>query len=351
MYFVFNKKVGENMRRVKNENVKKEYRKKIVMVVIGVVLLLCAFGCKLWQQQIITKTEEDVRDLNSIIVSEDSSKSDKVAYMNAQTIPYKFAGYDDTTDSYYIVCDEQYMYIVYMSLSDFDKLNHESIKTTPIKIQGVTKQTTKDVKELALDAYNDGLEESEQLTMEDFNDYFGEVYLDLTTETGAVAGLQIGLFILLLLFGGILFGVGIHELLSFNRSLKKLDAIKIEDLDNEMNDKEAFYYSKAHLYLTRNYIINFGGTFRIIPYKDILWMYRFEQRTNGIKTAQSLKVLTNEGKTYNIANIDLVTKKSKEIFEEIWNTIVNKNENIVLGYTKENIQAMKNKVKEIKKNK
>lgn len=320
------------------------------MLVIGVVLLLCAFGCKIWEQKAIKKAEESITDLNSVIVSEEKDKSDKVAYINAQTIPYKFAVHDDITDSYYIVCDENYMYIVYMSLSDYNKLNNESITTNPIRIQGVTKQTTKDIKELALDAYNDGLDASEQLTMAEFNDYFGEVYLDLTVENSAVAGIQIGLFILFLLFGGILFVVGLYEVFSFNKSLKKLDAMRVEDLDNEMNDKEAFYYSKAHLYLTRNYIINFGGTFRIIPYKDVLWMYRYEQRTNGIKTAQSLKVLTNEGKTYSIANIDLVTKKSKEIFEEIWDTIAKKNENILLGYTKENIRAMKEKVKEIKKN-
>lgn len=339
------------MRRVKNENVKKEYRKKVIMVLIGLVLLLCAVGCKIWQQKLIKDAKENIATLNSIIVSKDEDKTGKLAYMNAQTTPYKFAVYDDTTDSYYIVCDDKYMYIVYMSLSDFNSLNNDDIKTNPIRIQGITRATTKDIRELAISAYNNGLDESEQLTMADFNDYFGEVYLDLTSESGAVAGLQLGLFILFLLFGGILFITGMYELLSFRRSLKKLDSMSIEDLDNEMNDKDAFYYSKAHLYLTRNYIINFGGTFKIIPYKDLLWMYRYEQRTNGIKTAQSLKVLTNEGKTYNIANVDLVTKQSKEIFEEIWDTIVKKNDRILLGYTKENIKKMQEKVKEIKKNK
>ncbi len=339
------------MNKIKNANVKKEYRKKIRMVIIGLLLMIAGFGCFLWYEETIKKAEENITDLNSIIVSKEKDKTNKVSYINAQTIPYKFAVYDDTTDSYYIVCDDRFMYIVYMSTADYNKLNHESIETTPIKIKGVTKQTTKDIKELAIDAYNDGLEEAEKLTLADFNDYFGEVYLDLTVENSVTAGLQAVLFILLLLFGNVIFLIGLFQVFGFIRGFKKLDSMQIEELDNEMSEKEAFYYGKAHLYLTRNYIINFGGTFRVIPYKDLLWMYRFEQRTNGVKTAQSLKVLTNEGKTYSIANMDLVTKKSKEIFEEIWNTIAKKNENILLGYTKENIRAMREKVKEIKKNK
>jgi len=338
------------MKKITNKNVQKEYRSKVITLVIGIVLLVISFACQLWEQKTIDEANKKMTDLNSIIVSK-GEKADKKAYLDAQTIPYKFAVYDDTTDSYYIVADSKYMYIVYMTTADFNKLNKKDIEKNPIRIEGVTKQTTKDIKELAIDAYNEGIEEEEKISLADFNNYFGEVYLDLTVTDNAVATLPVACFILTLIFGIIVFIIGLYGVLNFQRTIRKLDATMIDDLNNEMEDKEAFYYQRAHLYLTRNYIINFGGSFRVIPYKDILWMYKFEQRTNGIKTAQALKVLTNSGKTYAVANMDIVTKKSKAVFEEIWETIYNKNNKIVLGYTKENIQAMKEKVKEIKKSK
>ena len=77
-------------------------------------------------------------------------------------------------------------------------------------------------------------------------------------------------------------------------------------------------------------------------------MYPFEQRVNGIRTTQNIKIFTSEGKTYTIVSIEMVTKKKKEIFDEIWNTIASKNDKMRLGYTSENIKEMNAKAKEIK---
>ncbi len=338
------------MKKIKNENVRKEYKKKLRTLIIGIVLIAIAFSFKVIGDKEISKANQNIQDLNTIILSK-GEKTDKKASLNIQSKPYKFAVYDNTVNSYYIVSDNKYMYIVYMSPSDYTRFNKNDIKTNPIKAEGITKATTSDIKKLAVEAYNYGLEDSKKITLADFNNYFGEVYLDLTVNDNAVATIQYSIFALGMMFGNIIFLVGLVEVLIFARGIRKLDNTKIEELDGEMAEKEAFYYKRAHLYLTRNYIINFGGTFRVIPYKDILWMYKYEQRTNGIKTAQCLKVLVNTGKTYNIANVDIITKKSRDIFEEIWETIVTKNPKVVVGYTKENIREMRAKVKEIKKNK
>ena len=74
-------------------------------------------------------------------------------------------------------------------------------------------------------------------------------------------------------------------------------------------------------------------------------MYSYEQRTNGIKTSQAIRVMNNEGKTYTIATITAMTKAQKAVYDEIWNTIISKNSNIKLGYTKENIKEMKERFK------
>lgn len=338
------------MKRFTNVNIKKEHKKKIRTLIIGIILILASFGFKCWELQTIENANEKITDLNSIIISKEE-KTSKKAYLDAKSIPYKFAVYEDTTDSYYIVSDGTYLYIVYMSPTDYEKLNKKDIKENPIRIEGVTATTTKDIQKLAIDAYNQGLKPEEKLTLADFKNYFGEVYLNMTVQDSSVAAIPVALFILSLMFGVIILIVALAELISFNKAIKKLDGVAIDDLDKEMNDKEAFYYDRAHLYLTEHYIINFGGFTKIIKYEDILWMYKFEQRTNGIKTAQSLKVLTTDCKTSTIANIDLVTKKKREVYDEICNTIYNKNNKILVGYTKENIKAMKEKVKELRKNK
>lgn len=74
-----------------------------------------------------------------------------------------------------------------------------------------------------------------------------------------------------------------------------------------MNSEEAFYYTKLKLYLTKDYIVNINGAFKAIKYSDILWMYFFEQRVNGMKTNQAIKVFTNDGKTSIVALINITT--------------------------------------------
>lgn len=339
------------MKKFTNQNVKKEHNKMKKHLIIGIVLLLIAIGFAAYHRQEVQKANQNIMDLNSIIIGKDQEKDYKKAYLNAQSVPYQFAVYDDTKDSYYIVLDSQYMYIVYMSPSDFNKLNKEEIKEKPIRIEGITKTPTKDVKQLAINAYNQGLEESEKLSLADFNNYFGEVYLDMTATNATLSEFPFLLSILFLIFGIIMAGIGMVELINFSKKISKMTAHEIDELDKEMNDKDAFYYDKANLYLTNNYVITFAGTLRAIAYKDILWMYPFEQRTNGIKTSQSIRILTSEAKTYTVANVDLVTKRKKEIYNEIWETIKSKNPQIKTGYTKENIKEMKSKIKEIKQQK
>lgn len=339
------------MNNFTNVNIKKEYKKKIINLIIGVVLIILALGCKVWQNKEIEKAIANTKDLNSIIVKKEGKKEGLPSYLNVKSKPFKFAVYDDTTNSYYIVSDGKYLYVLYMTLSDFRKLNVDTITEKAIKVEGVTAPTTIDIKKLAIEVYNEGLEDAEKLTLADYDNYFGSVYLDLTRDIGTnVAPIPWTLFFFLTIIGVIVLIVALAELISFKKAIKKLADHEIEDLDKELNKDSAFYYQKAHLYLTDHFIVNFGGFLRIIRYEDILWMYKFEQRTNGIKTSQNLKVLTKDGKTSSIANIDVVTKAKREVFDEIANTIASKNNKILIGYTEENIKAMKEKVKEIKRN-
>lgn len=332
------------MSKFTNKNMKKEIRNMRKKLIVFILVIVIAFGFKIWEDSTIEEVNNNITDLNSIIISSED-KTDKKAYINLNMIPYQFAVSDDTENSFFIVADDQYLYIAYMSPSDFERLNNEDIVNNPVRIEGITETTTEQIKQLAINTYNEGLEEDEQISIDEFNNYFGSVYLNMTIEGNSNANILLGLFILFLLFGVIGTISSLIQLISFKKKTSKMDYNLIEELDNEMNDEKSFYYEKIHLYLTDKHIINFDGKFIVIDYKDIVWMYPFEQRTNGIKTSQAIKVMTEDGKTYTIATIDVVSKAKKEIYNEIWNTIISKNNKMLLGYTKENIQEMKEKKK------
>lgn len=337
------------MKKFTNPFVKKEAKKSTQIIIYGVIALIICFVFLILGGSTDSKAEKEMLNMHELILKKEE-RAGKMSYLNAASKPYQFAVKEGTTNSYYFVSDGEYLYVVYMGLGDAATLRKEDIAEKPVKIQGVSKEVTKDIKEIAIDVYNEGLEDAEKLTLADYENYFGDIYLDLTSTADSDAGFQYTIGFISGFTGIILIIVGLCQKAIFAHSIKKLDNELIEKLDNEMNDKDAFYYNRARLFLTKNYVINFNGKIKAFKYSDILWMYTFEQRVNGIRASKALKVTTNDGKNHFIASVDAVTKKSSDVFQEIWETIASKNKDMLLGYTKENIKKTKEKVKEIKAN-
>lgn len=133
------------MYKIKNENVLNLKKKNLQTLLIGVMFLILGF---ILIATSVNKDEEalnNITDLNDIIMNEED-KNDKKAYLNITTVPYKFAIYDDKTDSYYIVTDGKYLYIAYMSDTKFAQMDDESKLKDFKKITGITHSTTKDIK-------------------------------------------------------------------------------------------------------------------------------------------------------------------------------------------------------------
>lgn len=331
-----------------NVNVLKEEKRMKKNLIIGVVLGILAIVFFVIGDKVEENNTKNAKDLHSIIISNDENKDNVLSYIDAKRIPLRFAGYDDTTDAYYLINDGKYLYIAYMSEEDYKNVYDEDNMDDVIRITGVTKLTTKDVKSLAVDAYNDlYTDEEDQISIADFDDYFGTVYLDMTKDATDTAGFEYLLGIILLVSGIVVFIVGILRIVTYKNKLKKLDEYDISKVDKEMNNPESFYYAASRLYLTPNYIVNFGFNLDIIKYDELIWMYPTERRVNGIKTSKAIVLQDKYGKYHTIASIDVVTKAKKEEYDEIWNTISSKNDKLLLGYNKENI----NKSKEITKNK
>lgn len=116
-------------------------------------------------------------------------KENIYTYLDVKNTALLFAGFDDKKEYYYFVTDGTYVYIAYMDEATY-KENFENDGKDNIRIYGYTYTTTKDVKQIAIDTYNEmyELKGDEALTVADFSNYFGSVYMNMTdnlsNETG-----------------------------------------------------------------------------------------------------------------------------------------------------------------------
>ncbi len=335
------------MKRFKNKNVVNEEKRLIKGIVAAILIIAIAFGFKFWASKIINKKNQEITDLNTVI-SSFGIKELKKAYVEVATKPYKFARYKNTNDSYYIVSDNKYLYILYMNEEQANTLSIDTIEQNPLRVEGITQKIPSDVKKLAIDAYNDIMkDEQSKLTLDDFDSYFGNIYLDLVSSEFDYAPLQNFIYWVLLVSGTLYLIISIIRYIHYNREIFKLSKEQINEIEAEMDDENALFYNKVHLYLTENYIINFSNYFRLFKYEDILWLYPTEQKINGIKSCTSIKAFMKDGKTYELALVSIMTKANKDVYDKIWNTIINKNDKMLVGYNEENIkiisEMMKNK--------
>ena len=324
-----------------NKTVIQEYRRLRNVVFIGLFLVLAAllfFGYGVFKEG-----KKEAISLASQM--ESGLQPNEYAYIDVNAEPFGFAYFEGQEDYYfYYVFDESYMYIVRMKDHTYESLLAEDIMENPIRIVGVTKPIPEDIKQFAIEVYNEELEEEDQITSSDFTNYFHNVYLDAEalplTDTDVFAVL--GFFVIFV--GGVVLLCGLFMVVRYKKNIKKFTKEDIHKIDEELNDKDAFFYKNAHVALTKNYIVYFGNTFDVIDYYDIVWIYPYEIRQRGIKTSQSIQIMTKDGKMHGIANLSTYTKKVREVFDEIYETIVKKSTNAYVGYSKENKKLAKEKV-------
>ncbi len=328
---------------ITNENVLKEQKGITKKIIIWLFIIFVSIGLFVLGDYLNEKEKSKAQNLETIITSKDENKESLHTYIEVKKNPYKFAVSNDTTDAYYLLTDGNYLYVAYMSIDDYNKVNDENDYDGKIKIEGITGIPSSDVKNLAIETYNELFET--QLTTADYESYFGDVYIDMTKEYSSSSDVINVIGFITLIVGIICLIVNIAKKISYNKNIKKFSRVEIKHINEELNNPNSFYYNYAKVYLTDNYIVSISLPFCVIKYADILWMYKHVQRTNGIKTNESIILKDMFNKSYSIASMSLSTKAKTEQFEEIMNTISQKNPNILVGYTKENINEYKTKIK------
>jgi len=289
----------------------------------------------------------------SDLIEEAKSPNETYAYIDVNTKPYLFAVYETDgikeENKFYLVMDkDNYLYIVYMGNNNFAKLNLETIKEKPIRIYGLTKKIPNDIKDLAISSYNE-LMKDEYLTVENFKDYVGLIYLDLETSLNDSTLYYTFAIISIVFFITFLIVYLINHLKSRN-TLKKYSFEELNRLSMELMEISNNKYSKMKLYFTKNYIVDTSLSLVILKYEEIIWAYPYEHRSNGLLVNKNIKVITSLNKTYDIANTNLINKNKEETLKDILNFLKNKNSNLIIGFTKENKKIIKEKVRKNKGN-
>ena len=163
---------------------------------------------------------------------------------------------------------------------------------------------------------------------------FADVKAVMKDRGNALIGIGVGLLVLSI----ILIICYIVDTISYKKNVRKYD---VKLLKEEMLKDSTKYYKKENIYLTDNNIISRVNGFKVISYDNILWAYHNTLKTYGFTVKNSIVVYTKNHKTYEVAS----NTNDSDGLLDILNEIHNKNENILIGFSKEN----QDKIKEIKK--
>ena len=189
----------------------------------------------------------------------------KYVYLQIDGLSDVIATYgENEIEKYYIAINGYNWYIVSLSSTDLEELKNIQAytygqidnKPASVTIYGITEEVPEDLKKIAIDFYNKGLEDDEKITIDDFENYFGSVMLnttkdpvDLTIET--IVGLisMITLFVVVIIqFFNKLIRIKVNKYLEKNNYKEELE----KQLSNNIED--TFFNEK--LIITKDFLID-----------------------------------------------------------------------------------------------
>ena len=349
------------MEEGKKLEIQKKLKRNNGILIGAIVLFLVMIAMIIWIYMIQNAELETPHSMHDVIAS-GVERENVYVKMDAQLLTECFATYGDgssTDKRYYFASDGTYTYILNLTVSQFDEMKtiyeftydsgEDATIPEPIEVTGVTAFIPTDIREIAIEAYNEMMEE-ELLTEENFDEYIGPMCIQVGTTPRDNYVWQFVIAFTAGVMGIVLLIIYLNYHFTTKKTLKKY-ASQMDEIYQEIEAEETNTYNKGKLYIAKNYLIDLTTGLNIIKLSEIEWMYPHEYRRNGIATTKSIIVVTADGKRNQIAKMDVISKKSKEMFEEVYSKISERVPNAMNGYTKENIKAMKEKDKERKQNK
>ena len=287
----------------------------------------------------------------SDFIIDDKKEEDVYAYIEAVTEPYLFAVYEidgeEEKNKFYLVMDrDNYLYIIYMSETEYNNLNLDDVNNNPNLLLGITKKIPLDIKTIAISSYNE-LMENEYLTDDNFEDYVGFVYLDMVSSLNDSSLYYIGSFLTGFFFL-ILISMYLDLIIKNKRNLRNISPTDLGIISSELLQINEDSKESIKTFLLDKYLVDMSYSLVILKYEDIVWAYLYEKRYNGLLINKCIKIVDKNNNKYEIANTKLILKNKDEKLNEIMKNLALKNSNIVLGFTKDNKKNIAEKIKSLK---
>lgn len=277
------------------------------------------------------------------------AKEGDYAYIDVQIMTEHFAVSDSKKIEHksYILWDEnKYLFIAAIDenvrkdlepIYQYSYSEEENVEVPPVvRIKGTATQIPNDLQKLARESYNELAGES-LVTSNNFKEYFGNYYLDTFKVPSLFSYLIWALPTLILT---VLFFLGFVNVRKNTKKYKLKYAEKWEKILEEIEEEKTIHYEKAKFLITKNYVISYASGLEIFPHQEIVWIYPYEYRYNGMVTQKSIFVITKDSKSHKIGNMG-ANKKNLVLFDEMYETLLNQMPHVLSGFTKENQEKAK----------
>ena len=323
-------------------NVYKNIKCKKSMLVIGIILFVVFMGLGLLIYSGEVNAEYEVLTKNT--------SENVYAKLNVSLLDSAFATetLDGKEKDYYIAFDENdNPFIIVLDKSGLESLRKiqeytlsetEIEKPNPVMVYGNVSKSDTEVFKYLQEFLKD--EDGNTYTIDELKSVVGENYLDTTWDNK-----EEGIFALIL-FGVFSLSGLILIIVYFVRNKKSKKILEeyereLEKIEEDVKSGKGIHNKKCKVYLTDRYLLSYAGGVILIELNDIVWVYPFITKQNGITTSKSIYVVTNNGKSNVVAVVNTWGKKNKASFEELYQDIINKVPNVLVGYSKENMEKAK----------
>lgn len=327
----------------------KIFKSKKSILIVALVLVAITIGLFVASYIVNKKKYEGVQmHTYNDLISKNEDKENMLVKLEIADLPYLFATKDEKNTKYkfYFAFDENnYWYIVRITDDTYKKMEeqyNQDKDNFKYVLKGYIYDDEAELKKLAISAYNEGLPAgAEKLTLSNFKDYLGSTYLDevitpTSSETTTLMGIGIGVGILALVFVIIY----TSQLIRLKSTLKKYN---IEELKEELSNCNIDEYKKQNVYLTNKYVISTINGLDVFEYKDILWIYNEKRKQNGILLGVWIIACTKDKK-----KIQIASAKKDDILIQIMSRIKEKNQDMLVGFTSDNVKQYKELTKKEK---
>lgn len=257
---------------------------------------------------------------------------------------YYYLAYDENTHPYVVMLTPDVLNKL-KSIQDYTMSNEEMDEPDAVTIKGKVENIDDEAFDALYEYINDGEEESDKITITELKKAVGLNYLDTSYDNNTEAVTYLIIFGIFSSIGLIMIVIYFVRKNNYKKTMKDYGNI-IDKIKDEFESGKAIYNKTSGVFLTDNYLIATNSGLKLIDLNDIVWIYPVKQKNNGITFSESIYVITSDKKSNIVATFTSMGKKNKASFDELYQDIINKVPNALVGYTNEN----KMKVKELYKN-